>query len=675
MKNRTIPLADHAACTVAACGGKAAALARLEKEGLRVPAGFAITVGAYHDFTGSAGLREKIILELSRKDFSAMRWEELWDASLRIRNLFLKTPMPAALGAEIIAAVDRHCRGRPLAIRSSSPVEDGQARSFAGVHESYIGISGRADILKHVRLVWASLWSDAALAYQAELSLDAGKSAMAVAVQEMITGEKSGVAFSVNPLDPGQAVIESVRGLNQGLVDGEIEPDRWLIDRQTGRVARRELAGGGTRGALNAAEVTAVYRTARHLETVMGSPQDMEWTFRGRDLYLLQSRPITTAKPKSGEFDRRDFDLGLRRSFSALKSLGARIEKELLPAMSAAAAAMEGIAPGTIPDARLEEEIEKRRACLAHWEKIYWSEFIPFAHAARLFGEVFNDRLTPDDPHLFLELLAGESSLGLERNRKLAAAAGRLKEIPGARRPAEVNRLAEELGLPAPAAGGAGETGALLEEFLERLARAGRPEKAPEAKRRARLEARFFASFSDNEQELAREILALARKSYRLRDDDNLYLGALKQGLERALAEKARRSGAGIRPGAGAVPATEEDAPAPPPARARQMRGQSASGGIARGRARVIRSRADLLTVSEGEIIVCDAIDPGMTFIIPLAAGIVERRGGMLVHGAIIAREYGLPCVTGIPRATEVIKNGDELTVDGYFGLVINHAT
>ena len=70
---------------------------------------------------------------------------------------------------------------------------------------------------------------------------------------------------------------------------------------------------------------------------------------------------------------------------------------------------------------------------------------------------------------------------------------------------------------------------------------------------------------------------------------------------------------------------------------------------------------------------VCDAIDPIMTFVIPLVAAIVERRGGMLIHGAKIAREYGLPCVTGIPQATEFIKTGDDITVDGYFGLVINH--
>ena len=58
-----------------------------------------------------------------------------------------------------------------------------------------------------------------------------------------------------------------------------------------------------------------------------------------------------------------------------------------------------------------------------------------------------------------------------------------------------------------------------------------------------------------------------------------------------------------------------------------------------------------------------------MTFVVPLSAEIVERRGGMLIHGAIIARGYGLPCVTGVPEAAALIRTGDPLTVDGYLGI------
>jgi pyruvate,water dikinase len=91
---------------------------------------------------------------------------------------------------------------------------------------------------------------------------------------------------------------------------------------------------------------------------------------------------------------------------------------------------------------------------------------------------------------------------------------------------------------------------------------------------------------------------------------------------------------------------------------------------VAVGPARVITSPEHLLDFKRGDILVCDAVDPNMTFVIPLAAAVVERRGGMLIHGAIIAREYGLPCITGVPKVTAVLQTGDRITVDGYLGIV-----
>jgi pyruvate,water dikinase len=109
--------------------------------------------------------------------------------------------------------------------------------------------------------------------------------------------------------------------------------------------------------------------------------------------------------------------------------------------------------------------------------------------------------------------------------------------------------------------------------------------------------------------------------------------------------------------------------------RARQLIGQPAGPGIATGPARVIAGPSDLANFEHGDILVCDAVDPNMTFVVPLAAGVVERRGGMLIHGAIIAREYGLPCVTGVPDAPSLICTGDSITVDGYLGIVtLGHA-
>ncbi len=187
------------------------------------------------------------------------------------------------------------------------------------------------------------------------------------------------------------------------------------------------------------------------------------------------------------------------------------------------------------------------------------------------------------------------------------------------------------------------------------------------------------------------EMIDIARASYRFRDDDNTYLSQIEGHVLTAVNEGRRQIGlrCGIETGfmeadhIVRVLRNEEEAPevweVPEheaaesgfTLKARQLVGQPAGAGIAFGKARVVLDASDLFNFKSGEILVCDAVDPNMTFVVPLAAGIVERRGGMLIHGAIIAREYGIPCVTGVAGAAHSIKTGDKITVDGFLGIVI----
>jgi pyruvate,water dikinase len=202
------------------------------------------------------------------------------------------------------------------------------------------------------------------------------------------------------------------------------------------------------------------------------------------------------------------------------------------------------------------------------------------------------------------------------------------------------------------------------------------------------LKNQFLARFEGDDKVRAGEVLDLGRASYRLRDDDNIHLGAIEREWLRAVAEgRGRLERRGMRgterlaPRDVAAllrdptyrPATNLPAEATPSGHTiqpRQLLGQAAGPGVATGIARVASSPADLFEFEPGEILVCDAVDPNMTFVVPLVAGIIERRGGMLIHGAIIAREYGLPCVTGVPDATGLIWTGAKVTVDGYLGIV-----
>jgi pyruvate,water dikinase len=317
----------------------------------------------------------------------------------------------------------------------------------------------------------------------------------------------------------------------------------------------------------------------------------------------------------------------------------------------------------------LAKEIEFREQVLDKWTKAYWDFCIPFAHGFRLFGQVYNTVVKPANPFEFVELLRSDSLKSVERNNELRRLAGMIKSKPRLRilikkgaktHDHRFERCLESFvtDFESPSFGSFSylearrQVGKLLLEMVESEFSVRRK------KSQGACEKGFLNCFSSEKRQFASDLLDLARASYRLRDDDNIYLGRVESQLVRALREAASRSDRIARLGY-----SER-------VRARQLIGQPAGAGLAVGKARVIKETTELFDFKKGEILVCDSIDPNMTFVVPLAAGIVERRGGMLIHGAIIAREYGLPCVTGVPDASNLIRTGDDLTVDGHLGIV-----
>ncbi len=703
-------------------GGKAFALARMTGEGIRVPRTLCIDTEAYRQYARETGLAEQILLELYRKPFEEMRWEEVWDTALRVRNLFLKTPIPGGLQDFLAHAVASCFDNSPVSVRSSAPGEDSAKTSFAGLHESFLNVRGTEDVLEHIRLVWASLWSDRALLYRKELGLDVKNSAMAVVVQEMVSGERSGVVFGQSPVDATQTVVEAVHGLNQGLVDGTVEPDRWVLDRESGNILAHHGAGrekavrpaqSGVRveplaaelqgrPPLDEADVGAVYGLAMKMENLFGTPQDVEWTIAGGDLHTLQARPITSGTVS--EEDQRPYYMGLHRSFENLKVLGRRIEGELIPAMAASAEEMETVALADLSDRELAGEVERRIEILEQWQRAYHDDCIPFAHGMRLFGQVYNDVVKPEDPFAFIEILRNDELVSVQRNRMIEVLADRVRmdrslaECLERREIREcdpefqksLEKLVGEFG---DMAWGerrfAQDTDAILGFVLE-IAKRKKAAERKESGDRAKLESAYYSKFEEAQRPFAKDMLELGRQSYRLRDDDNIYLGkvegqvlaALQEGKKRLAQSHGKETGhlsdeevvKGLR--GEAIIAKKRSSQRQEKGRgsglkARQIVGQPAGHGIATGKARVILDAEELFLFKAGEILVCDAVEPNMTFVVPLAGGVVERRGGMLIHGAIIAREYGIPCVTGVPEAAAMIHTGDTVTVDGYLGIVI----
>ena len=585
-----IPQAQIDEGVAARVGGKALSLARMARAGIAVPPFVAVTTDAYEAYLDAAGLRARILFELERKDFDEMRWEELWDAALRIRSLFLTTPLPEEVRAALAQPLAARFAGVATVVRSSAPGEDSAGASFAGLHESYVNVRGADAILEHVKLVWASLWSDAALLYRRELGLDPRRSVMAVVVQEIVAGERSGVAFSCHPEDDARALVEAVHGLNQGLVDGVVEPDRWTLDRRDGvtlehhaaeRLEMMEAAADGVRlvdlpaarrreAPLAAGEVPLVYGLARRAEQHFAAPQDVEWTLRRDELYALQSRPITTLAGEAG--DGRAAYLSLSRSFESLRRLRRRIEDEDLPALAAAAERLSAGSLERLDDAGLRAALQERKAAHERGVDVYITDFVPFAHGARLFGRAYNDVLRPEDPYEFADLLTDTPMLSLRRNAALERIAACLRsgEEDAAARALDdyLAEFGDASGTGGPSGARGGAAGAEVLALARRLAArpAGHGQARPDVAERTR---RFIAAHPEAERERAAELLELGRASWRLRDDDNLYLGRLERLLTAALDEAERRGlpvDDGLRPRGVTLP-SPLGAPEPPAAR------------------------------------------------------------------------------------------------------------
>jgi len=274
-------------------GGKGASLSRMSAAGFPVPPGFVVTASAFQQFLESSGGDELIadaVRTLDVEDASGLD-----SASGRITTWILSRPLPPFLAEAIRTAYADLAGDRRVAVRSSAVSEDGSAASFAGQQETFLNVSGAEDVLLRVRECWASFFSPRALFYRAEKSVLAD-TRMAIVVQEMIQADTSGVMFTVDPVRGRREcmVIEAAQGLGDAIVSGEITPDHYVVLREDAALVEEFIPDEVKGRVLGGATLKHLRDLGMRLEDFFGSPQDVEWCIRGRELLLLQSRPITT---------------------------------------------------------------------------------------------------------------------------------------------------------------------------------------------------------------------------------------------------------------------------------------------------------------------------------------------------------------------------------------------
>jgi pyruvate,water dikinase len=324
-----------------------ARLGELAAAGWRVPDGYAVTADALVDWLPAParaeldGLLRALIPAQAAGDPGALA-----GVSARARELVEGQPLPTALAEAVAAAherLERRARAavadadaRPdagaalrVAVRSSAVSEDGAGASFAGQYETYLGVSGIADVLGHIRKCWASGYSAHALEYRRRLDRDGAGARphaldLAVGVLELVDVRSAGVAFTLDPVtgDRNTLVVEANWGYGESVVSGQVSPDHWTVDRATGDIVTRRTgdkrvwsvfspAAGrvvlepaatdrAARACLTDDEVRYLTRQATRIEAAEGgAPQDVEWAIaRGLpfpdSVFILQHRPETT---------------------------------------------------------------------------------------------------------------------------------------------------------------------------------------------------------------------------------------------------------------------------------------------------------------------------------------------------------------------------------------------
>ncbi|MDB9252527.1 phosphoenolpyruvate synthase [Halorubrum ezzemoulense] len=316
-------LEDVDADDVGTVGGKAASLGELIGAGLPVPPGFAVTAGTYRTFIEEAGIDDELFdaVDVDPEDSAALR-----EAEATAERLILDTPFPEEVREEILEqyrAMGEESEEAFVAVRSSATAEDLPDSSFAGQQETFLNVR-EDDLLRRVKECWASLFTQRAIYYRQQRGFPHADVDIAVVVQRMVDAEKSGVMFTSHPStgDP-QVTIEAAWGLGEAVVSGTVSPDNYVYDRERGAVDEVTVADkkvemvkdpdtGETvqldvdedrrsERVLSDGEIGDLVELGERVEDHYGAPQDVEWAIYGGEIYMLQSRPITTIREDAGD--------------------------------------------------------------------------------------------------------------------------------------------------------------------------------------------------------------------------------------------------------------------------------------------------------------------------------------------------------------------------------------
>lgn len=304
--------------SLAEAGGKGANLGEMTSAGFPVPPGFVVSSGAYFKHLDANNLRNSISSVLHSLDVNDNY--KLNEASEKIQKLIMDGGIPKDIHDDIVSYYKKVCdrAGREVyvAVRSSATAEDLPTASFAGQQSTYLNVKGAESVVHNVKKCWASLFEPRAIYYRVQNNFDHMKVGLAAVVQMMVQSEKSGVIFTVDPLyqDPNLISIETGYGLGETVVSGQITPDTYRVDKSTIKIVDKSISKQtwmlikiGEKNQrveikdemqgkqkITDGEIADLAKIAARIEQHYQFPQDIEYAIEKGNIYIVQSRPITT---------------------------------------------------------------------------------------------------------------------------------------------------------------------------------------------------------------------------------------------------------------------------------------------------------------------------------------------------------------------------------------------
>ncbi len=304
-------------------GGKGANLGEMTNANIPVPPGFIVTANAYFDFLQSSKIADKIRHQLGPLDVNDSK--QLQQTSAKVKQLILNPAMPPELAEEIKKAYTQ-MGGGLVAVRSSATAEDLPEASFAGQQSTFLNVQSEEEVVNAVQECWASLFEPRAIFYRQQQGFDHFKVGIAVPVQKMVQSEASGVMFTIEPVtsDRSKIAIEAVYGLGEAIVSGGVTPDLYIIDKDGLRITSKKIGNqewqlirNPTPGdedtnikvplqpsiqsqqKLTDNEIISLAKLGKYIEDLYQFPQDIEWAKEDKEIFIVQTRPVTTIKEEA----------------------------------------------------------------------------------------------------------------------------------------------------------------------------------------------------------------------------------------------------------------------------------------------------------------------------------------------------------------------------------------